>query len=59
MIDACVFSRLVIQKLPLTKASIELVGNSDGTLLGCLSEVEEQFRPGNNADVCELRTTSK
>ena len=46
------FSRLVIQNLPLAKASIELVGNSDGTLLGCLSEVEEQFRPGEDADVC-------
>ncbi len=49
------FFRCVIQKRPRTKASIELVGNSDGTLLGCLSEVEEQFRPGNDADVCELR----
>ncbi|CAJ1429503.1 unnamed protein product [Effrenium voratum] len=26
------------------QASIELMGASDGTLLGCLSEVEEQFR---------------
>ena len=51
MIDACDISRFVIQKTA-TKASIELVGNSEGTLLGCLSEVEEQFRPGNDADVC-------
>jgi hypothetical protein len=29
------------------EASIELVGSSDGSLLGCLSEVEDQFRLGS------------